>query len=333
MSASRSTWVIDTSLTTVLLVGLTASTPALLRAQEPADAFRHPASWDEWLVPVRDPVSESPQPQAAACRLWVREVGEGPRAVFLHGGWGADHEDLLYGFLPLAGDLRLTFYDQRGSLRSPCDEPPTAQDHITDLEELRRALGERRLILVGHSMGTWLAMAYAEAHPDRVAGLVLLAPVWPTPEAPGVEPSPRWERPEVAAELAREGLELPRRRADGPRGWSVNHRIIFAAVNLHDVTKWRAVRPPWAYATDAANSAARSMPEDYDFRPALAALDVPVLVVQGDDDYLPAATWTDEIPGVERVEVDEAGHVPYIDRPDRVRELVRDFVLAVAGEQ
>jgi pimeloyl-ACP methyl ester carboxylesterase len=75
------------------------------------------------------------------------------------------------------------------------------------------------------------------------------------------------------------------------------------------------------------------MPEDYDFRPALTALDVPVLVVQGDDDYLPAATWTDDVPGVERVEVSEAGHVPYIDRPDRVRELVLDFVLAVASER
>ncbi len=204
---------------------------------------------------------------------------------------------------------------------------------MDDLEELRRALGERRLILVGHSMGTWLAMAYAEAHPERVAGLVLMAPVWPTPDAPDVDAPPRWERPEVAAELARRGLELPRRRADGPRGWSVNHRIIFAAVSLHDVTKWRAVPPPWSYATDAANSAARSMPEEYDFRPALAALDVPVLVVQGDDDYLPPATWTDDVSGVERVEVSDAGHLPFIDRPDRVRELVRDFVLATASEQ
>lgn len=105
------------------------------------------------------------------------------------------------------------------------------------------------------------------------------------------------------------------------------------AISLHDVTKWRAMRPPWAYATVAANSAARSMPEDYDFRPALAALEVPVLVVQGDDDYLPAATWTDGVPGVERVEVSEAGHLPYIDSPDQVGGLVRDFVLAVASEK
>lgn len=312
---------------------LSASSVAPLQAQEASSAedFRDPATWDEWLLPVRDSVGRSPQPQAAPCRLWVREIGDpdDPRLVFLHGGWGGEHEDLMYGMLPLTGDLRLTFYDQRGSLRSPCDELPTATDHVADLEALRRALGEDRLVLVGHSKGTWLGMAYAAAHPERVAGLVLVAPVWPTHEAPDMDAPPRWERPEVAAELARHGLDLQRQREDGARGWSINHRIIFAAVNLHDVTKWRSLRPPWAYATDAANSAAESMPADYDFRPALASLaarGVPVLVIQGDDDYLPPATWTEEIEGVERVVVERAGHVAYVDRPERVRALVRGFM-------
>lgn len=310
-----------------VLLGGAAAAP--LYAQQPT-AAHDPATWDEWLLPVRDSVGPSPQPQAAACRLFVREIGDGPRVVFLHGGWGAEHGDLLHGFLPLAGELRLTFYDQRGSLRSPCDTPATVADHVADLEALRLALGEERLVIVGHSMGTWLGMAYAEAHPEAVAGLVLMAPVWPAPDAPAVEAAPRWERPEVAEELARHGLVLPRRLEDGAVGWSVNHRIIFAAVNLHDVTKWRSLRPPWAYAMDAANSAAASMPADYDFRPALARLTASgarVLVIQGDDDYLPPATWTDETAGVERVEVERAGHSLYIDRPETVRRLVREFVL------
>lgn len=308
-------------------LSLLAAAPAAAQAQTSQTGFADPATWDEWLLPVRDSVGRSPQPQGAACRLWVREIGEGPRVVFLHGGWGGDHEDLLNGFLPLADELRLTFYDQRGSLRSPCDSLPTAADHVADLEALRVALGEERLLLVGHSMGTWLAMAYAEAYPERIAGLALLAPVWPTPDAPETESAPRWERPDVAGELARHGLELPRRREDGARGWSINHRIIFAAVNLHDVTKWREVRPPWAYATPAANSAASSMPDDYDFRPALAALDAPVLVVQGDDDFLPPATWAPEVEGVVLETVTGAGHTLYVDRPDAVRSIVRAFAL------
>lgn len=301
-------------------------------APDDRTTFLDPVTWDEWLLPVRDSVGRSPQPQAAPCRLFVREVGAGPRVVLLHGGWGADHEDLLYGFLPLADDLRLTFYDQRGSLRSPCDSLPTADDHVADVEALRQALGEERLVLAAHSMGTWLAMAYAERHPERVAGLILMGPVWPTPDAPGSDGQdapPRWERPAVAAELEAQGLSLDRRKEDGPLGWSINHRVIFAAVNLHDVTKWKQARPPWAYSSDAANSAAESMPESFDFRPALAALDVPVLVIQGDDEYLPQATWTADVEGVELETVENAGHLLYVDRPDAVRSLLREYVLGL----
>jgi proline iminopeptidase len=290
-----------------------------------------PRSWEEWLLPL-DSVGESPQPQASSCRLYVREVGDGPPVVLLHGGWGGDLEDLFYGLLPLADDARLIAYDQRGSLRSRCDALPTAADHVADLEALRRARGLERLTLVGHSMGTRLAMMYAQAHPDRVAGLALIAPTWPTPDAPAVEREGQpWDDPAVADELAEHGLVLPRRREDGAVGWSINHRIIFAAVNLGDVRLWRSTRPPWAYDVEVANATAESMPSIFDFRPALAALEVPVLVLQGSEDFLPGATWADAVPGARRVNVERAGHNAYTDAPELVLgELVR-FLTAVAA--
>ena len=87
-----------------------------------------PTTLEEWLLPLGEYTPG--QPQAAACRLFVREAGDGPRLVFLHGGWGGEHGDLLRGFLPLAEAYRLVFYDQRGSLRSPCDSLPTETDHV-----------------------------------------------------------------------------------------------------------------------------------------------------------------------------------------------------------
>lgn len=294
-----------------------------LHAQEWTD----PAGWDEWLLPLED--YRATQPQAAACRIYVREIGEGPTIVTLHGGWGGEHGSLLPGLLPLAEDARLVFYDQRGSLRSPCEEPPTAADHVADLERLRETLGEERLVLLGHSKGGWLAQAYAAEHPDRVAGLILVAPTPAADSLPTRTEETRWERPEVIAELERHGLVLPRRPEDTVQEWSINHRIIFAAVNLHDVTRWREVPVPWFYDAEAGRAAAESEPEGFDFTPALAALDVPVLVVAGDDDFIPLEShraWTANVPNARLEVIERAGHIPWIDRAEAVLGAIEAYL-------
>ena len=66
---------------------------------------------------------------------------------------------------------------RRGSLRSPFpDSLITFDNHIHDIELLRKELNLKKIILVGHSMGAVLASAYASKYPDRVRNLILLAP-------------------------------------------------------------------------------------------------------------------------------------------------------------
>lgn len=112
------------------------------------------------------------------CELFVQEYGP-PAAdtvVALHGGWGAEHGYLLTAFEGFAQDHHLVFYDQRGSLRSPCPDSLVSIDaHLADLDRLREELGMERMTLLGHSMGTNLALFYLRRRPDRVRGLVLAA--------------------------------------------------------------------------------------------------------------------------------------------------------------
>lgn len=287
------------------------------------------ATWSEWVLPLGE--FRAGEPLSAACRIFVREVGQGEPVVMLHGGWGGEHESLLHDWIPLAAasGRRLVFYDQRGSLRSPCDEPPTVADHVGDLERLREILGAEKIVILGHSMGGWLAQAYAAAHPDRVAGLALIDPTPARSDLPTRSDEVRWERPAVAEELERLGLVLPRLPEDTVQEWSINHRVIFAAVNLHDVTRWREVPVPWFYATVAASSASSSMPDEWDFTADLAALPVPVLVVAGDDDYIPIGStraWVSDVPNARLVEVEGAGHLSWIDRPDVVLPAVTRYL-------
>lgn len=62
-------------------------------------------------------------PPGGECQLFVQEYGTGPdTVVVLHGGWGAEHSYLLDAFSGVGNDRHLVFYDQRGSLRSPCPD-------------------------------------------------------------------------------------------------------------------------------------------------------------------------------------------------------------------
>ncbi len=109
--------------------------------------------------------------------LYVESVGTGLPVVFLHGGPGSGCRPEQRGLFDPTR-FRTTFFDQRGAGRSRPYRGLAANttDHlIADIEAIRVAQGVERWIVVGGSWGATLAIAYAERHPERVAGLVLRA--------------------------------------------------------------------------------------------------------------------------------------------------------------
>ncbi|WP_431204833.1 prolyl aminopeptidase [Bradyrhizobium betae] len=111
--------------------------------------------------------------------LYVESVGrpDGIAAIYLHGGPGSgcqpDHRRL---FDPER--MHAVLFDQRGCGRS---RPRGSRAHnttahlIADMEKIREKFGISRWMVVGGSWGATLALAYAEAHPERVSGIALRA--------------------------------------------------------------------------------------------------------------------------------------------------------------
>ena len=111
--------------------------------------------------------------------IHVESVGraDGIPAVYLHGGPGSgcqpDHRRL---FDPER--FHAVLFDQRGAGRSRPKgrrDDNTLSHLIADMELIREKFGFRRWMIVGGSWGATLALAYAQAHPDRVTGIVLRA--------------------------------------------------------------------------------------------------------------------------------------------------------------
>ena len=100
---------------------------------------------------------------------------KGKPVVFLHGGPGAGASPAHRRFFD-PKHYRIVVFDQRGAGRStPLGElkDNTTPHLIADMEALRLHLNIERWLVFGGSWGSTLALAYAEAHPDRCSGLVL----------------------------------------------------------------------------------------------------------------------------------------------------------------
>lgn len=110
-------------------------------------------------------------------QIYVEESGnpQGIPVIFIHGGpGGATSPTHRCFFNP--NYYRIVLFDQRGcghSTPHACLENNTTTDLISDMEAIRLHLGIEQWLLFGGSWGSTLALAYAQAHPDRVSGMIL----------------------------------------------------------------------------------------------------------------------------------------------------------------
>jgi len=119
-----------------------------------------------WRLPVTD-----------LHTLYIEECGnpKGTPVVFLHGGPGGSCEPGHRRFFN-PESYRIILFDQRGSGKSRPHaslEENTTWDLVADLEKIREFLHIERWVVFGGSWGSTLALAYAQAHPERVTGLIL----------------------------------------------------------------------------------------------------------------------------------------------------------------
>lgn len=135
------------------------------------------ATVPDHLYPPLEPYRTGDLSVPGGHSLYYEECGnpEGIPVAFVHGGPGAGAgvDDRRY-FDPVK--FRVILFDQRGCGHSRPEgrlENNTTADLVEDIERLRSYLDIDNWAVFGGSWGSTLALAYAEAHPARVTGLVV----------------------------------------------------------------------------------------------------------------------------------------------------------------
>jgi pimeloyl-ACP methyl ester carboxylesterase len=230
--------------------------------------------------------------------------GRGPAILLTH-AYG-ETSDMWRGQVEaLSSNHTLILWDMRGHGQSDSPDNPalySEAETLGDMVGLLDAAGAERAVIGGLSLGGYMSLAFARAHPDRVRALLIVD------TGPGFKsdaPRARWN--EMATGRA-ESLEANGFSRPSANGLANRHR---SAAGLA--------------------MAARGMLTQHDARviESLPQIGVPALVIIGADDkpFLAAADYmAAKIPGARKLVIAQAGHMVNIDQPDAFNSAVLGFV-------
>jgi pimeloyl-ACP methyl ester carboxylesterase len=246
-------------------------------------------------------------------QLYYEVLGEGPPLVLIHGGslhhgmWD-DQFDLF------ARDYRVVRYDVRGFGQSGSSEVPHSQ--WEDLRALLEHLEIERTDIVGLSLGGRIAVDFALTHPERVNRLVLVGPGlsgWqfePAPWLTEVGEAMRVGDKRAAAEAWLRSPYLEAAMEDPEVAERVRRLTLENESSWVPVFRAHALNPP---ATER-----------------LGDLAAPALLVVGSRDDVEihriAELLTEKVPDLQRVDIEGAGHMVNMERPEQFNRAVLEYL-------
>jgi pimeloyl-ACP methyl ester carboxylesterase len=268
--------------------------------------------------------------------LYNRCAGTGPSLTLVPNGIHLERD-----FQPLTAGRRLVFYDVRNRGRSTTvteESQLTRGIHndVDDLDRLRQHFEADQIDVIGHSYAGVIVLLYALRHPPEVRRLVAIGTMGPRPAAQ-YGPPLSYRDTVMQSVFARLGDLETQRESLTPtefceRFWTVLREIY--VTNPADAAriKWSrcnlpnefAFRAYWTkYLLPSLNALALTEDE-------MRSIAVSTLLVHGTKDRSAplggAREWASGLPNARLVEVENAGHAPWIEGPGEVFEAIQGFL-------
>lgn len=238
--------------------------------------------------------------------------GKGTPLMLVH-GYPLDHTIWDEVVPLLADDFDLILPDLRGFGKSQIVETEyTLTDMAGDLAALLDHLGIQQTCLAGHSMGGYIALAFARAWPGRLRGLGLVAS-----QALADTPERRQARYETAAAILRDGV--------GQVAEEMSHKLTPQAQLQARLRPLIAAQSPMGLA-----GALRAIAGREDSTPLLPSFRFPVVIVHGDADALVPLERAREVkaalPHAHLVEAAGSGHMPMLEAPQVTAKALKALI-------
>jgi len=235
--------------------------------------------------------------------------GKGTPLVLLH-GYPLDHH-LWDDVAPLLEDtFDLILPDLRGFGESTTvDSPYTMDDYASDIAGLLDQLGIQKAAIVGHSMGGYVALAFARLYPERVSGLGLVSS-----QVLADPPDRKEGRYKSAADVSEKGIGAVVETM-APK-FTSDERL----QGLARETMER--QQPAAFI-----GALKAMAERMDSTPLLSSFKFPVVIIHGEADALIPIERAREVkkavPHAHLVELNGAGHIPMMEAKEETARALK----------
>lgn len=242
-------------------------------------------------------------------QLAYERQGKGTPLVLLH-GFPLDHH-LWDEVAPLLVDtFDIIIPDLRGFGNSTMiDLPHSMDDYASDIASLLDHLNIQKAVIVGHSMGGYVALAFARLYPERVRGLGLVSS-----QVLADAPERKEGRYKSAADVEANGIGSVV-EAMAPKFTSDERLQAHARASMER-------QQPAAYI-----GALKAMAERDDSTSLLPSFHFPVVIIHGDSDSLIPIDRAREIkaalPQAHLIEIPGAGHMPMMEATERTAEALR----------
>ncbi|MFO7827757.1 MAG: alpha/beta hydrolase [Bacteroidales bacterium] len=268
-------------------------------------------------------------------KLWYLVQGNGPILIVYpsSAGWGGDASVYINNLKPWGKYRKVVYFEPRGlgkSERLDSVSDYSMNKYVEELELFRRELKLKDFDLVGHCYAGMIAQKYAIKYGSYIRKLILISTT-PTLKYPGY---PEWEmkRPgfqsmiERYKEIESIGLTGVEKIKEQMKNW---YTITFYDYNTHKVA-FENIMDNTIFSELPLRQFQQNDQLNYDIVESLEIINVPTLILYGDDDFPPMVKGSKElnerISESKLVEFKECSHWCFIEHPDKFFTETIDFL-------